>query len=109
MAETKKVLGQLDAAATTDETLYTVPASTETVVSTIIVCNRGSADTTFRLLIAVAGAATDNKQYIYYDTSIPGNESFAATLGITLSATDEIHTYAGNGNLSFNAFGVEVT
>jgi hypothetical protein len=40
MATTYKVLGQLNPAATTPTTLYTVPASTSTVVSTITICNQ---------------------------------------------------------------------
>jgi len=109
MAETKKILGQLDAAATTDENLYTVPADTEAIISTLTVCNRGATDTTFRIRLAVGGAGVSNEQYLFYDVTIPGNETFAATIGIALADTDEINTYAGNGNLSFNALGVEVT
>lgn len=109
MAEAYKVLGQLDAAATTLETLYTVPAATEGIVTTLTVCNRGATNTTFRIAVGLAGAGIDNKQYIYYDVAIPANDTFAATLGITLETTDIFETYAGNGNLTFQIFGTEVT
>lgn len=43
MISTYKVLGQSAPAATTAVDLYTVPALTSTIVSTITVCNRASA------------------------------------------------------------------
>jgi hypothetical protein len=109
MASTRKVLGQVDVAATTETTLYTVPAATSTVVSTVIVCNRAATAATFRVYVCVAGAGTDVKQYLYYDHPIDGNDSFPATLGITLAATDVVKVYASTTDVSFSAFGQEDT
>lgn len=109
MAETYKVLGQVAPVAVTPTVLYTVPALTKTVVSTIIVCNRGSSATTFRISIRIAGAADSTKQYIYYDIPIARYDTFASTVGITLNLTDEIWVYGGNSNLSFSIFGTEIT
>ena len=107
--EVRKVLDQRAPAATTLTDAYTVPASTQAVISTIMVCNNSSVTTTFRISIAVAGAADTAKQYIYYDVVIPGNDTFAATLGITLGAGDVIREYAGAATLLFNIFGVELS
>ncbi len=107
MATTRKVLGQSAPSATTNTTLYTVPASTSTVCSTLQVCNRGTSATTFRVAIRPNGATLANEHYIYYDVALPANDAFAATLGITLGAADVITVYAGNGNLSFSVFGGE--
>lgn len=109
MAESLKSLGQLAPAATTLTDLYTVPASTSASISSIIVCNRGSTTTTFRISVAVAGVTDSNKQYIFYDQSLDGNSTFTATIGVTITATDKIRVYAGNSNLSFNVFGIEVS
>ena len=57
MATNYKVLGQSAPSATTDTTLYTVPASTQAVVSTVSVCNRGSAAATFRIAVRPDGAS----------------------------------------------------
>lgn len=103
-----KVLGQSAPAATTETDLYTVPASTETIVSSIVVANRNSADATFRLSVSVDGAATASQDYLAYDTTIPGNGQYTATLGITINATDKIRVYASSANLSFSAFGSEI-
>jgi len=105
-----KILGQLKPANTTLTTLYTVPGSTEAVISSIIVANLTTAVATFRISIAVAGAADDLKQYIYYDISIPGKDSFVATLGISLSATDLIRVKTDTADaLAFTVTGVEIT
>lgn len=109
MANTFKVLGQLDLAANTATTLYTVPASTSTTISTVVICNRLGTQVTFRLWVAVAGIADANKQYLYYDVPIPGNDSFAVTLGITLAATDLLRVQANSTSVEASAFGVEVT
>ena len=109
MATTGKVLGQAALTTTTLTDVYTVPAATEATISTIIVANRGSGDTTFRISVAVAGAADATKQYLFYDDEVIGNKSFIATLGITLGAGDIIRAYGGNGNLSVNIFGVEIS
>jgi len=109
MADALKVLGQSAPSATTLTDLYTVPGATSSTVSSVIVCNRGASSTTFRIAIAVAGAANEDKQYIYRDIPIPANDTFIATIGATLAATDKVRVYAGNANLSFNLFGVEVT
>lgn len=108
MADLPKTLGQLAPAATTLTALYTVPALTYTVVSSVIVCNQNSTSSTFRISVAVLGAADTPKQYLYYDVPISKNNTFVATIGISLNAGDVVRVYAGNTNVSFNLMGVEV-
>lgn len=105
---TRKCLGQSAPGATTETTLYTVPALTSAVVSSLIVCNRSALQAAFRVSVAVGGGATANKDYIYYDVIIPPNDTFIATIGLTLATTDKIKVYASTANLSFSIFGEEV-
>ena len=109
MPSSYKVLGQSAPAAATATTLYTVPASTSAVVSTLNVCNRAAAIDTFRIAIRPAGAALANSHYIAYDTPIPANDSINITTGISLAATDVITVYGTTANLTFTAFGAEIT
>ena len=102
-----KILGQLDAAATTTETLYTVPNETQTVTSSLFVCNRTSSAITFRVTVHVNGAGANNKQYLFYDTSLGGNATMVGVYGMTLGQKDVVKTFAGATGLSFNLFGVE--
>lgn len=107
MANTLKILAQQNPSAATLTDAYTVPSATTTVVSSITVCNRSSTATSFRISVAAAGAADNNKQYIAYDMPIEGNELVALTLGISLGTTDVVRVYATLATLSFNIFGQE--
>lgn len=107
MTTTLKVLGQSNPLATTLTTLYTVPALTSTVCSSITVCNRSATATSFRISVAPAGAADDASQYLYFDVTIAGNDTFIATIGITLATTDVVRVYATLATLTFSLFGQE--
>jgi glucose-6-phosphate dehydrogenase assembly protein OpcA len=108
MPTTYKVLGQLNPSATTATTLYTVPSATQTVVSSITVCNQASTSATFRIAIRVAGATLAATQYIAYDTTVGAADTTVLTLGLTLGAADVITVYSSTANLSFGAFGSEI-
>lgn len=109
MSTTIKVLGQSAPLATTLTTLYTVPGATSTVASSIVVCNRSAAATSFRIAIRPGGAAISNEHYLYYDVAIAGNDTFIATIGITLAATDVVSVYNDLATLSFTLFGQEIS
>lgn len=111
MATVLKVLGQVDSAtagANTDGDLYTVPAATSTVVSSIVVANRSTV-ATFIIKIRVAGAATNVKQQIASAVSLAANSTQVFTLGLTLAATDVITVQASTTSVTFQAFGQENT
>ena len=108
MTDTAKVLGQSIPAAGTLTTLYTVPAATSAIVSTLTACNQSATATTIRVSIALAGAADTAKQYIYYDLALAANDNFSATQGWTLATTDVVRCYSANGLVSFNLFGAQI-
>ena len=109
MATNYKVLGQSNPAATTLTSLYTVPAATQTVVSTITVANQAATAATYRIAVRIAGASIATAQYIAYDVSLPANASDTLTLGLTLGAADVVTVYASSATFSFSAFGSEIS
>lgn len=109
MANAYKVLGQNDLAATTNTDVYTVPASTETIISTIIIANRTGSAESYRIAIRPDGATLSDEHYIAYDVPIPANDSTTITLGITLDAADVLTCYASAVDLSVNVFGTEIS
>lgn len=109
MANAWKVLGQSNPSATTSTTLYTCPSSTQTIVSSIIVANRSSTATSFRVSVDVNGGGDSNEDYIAYDMPIGGNESIALGHGVTLDASDLIRVYATLATLTFSVFGQEIS
>ena len=108
MATTYKVLGQVNPSATTNTTLYTCPASTQTVISTITICNQAGTSGTYRIAIRPNGATISNEHYVVYDATIQANTTAAYTLGLTIDASDVVTVYASSTSLSFNAFGSEI-
>jgi hypothetical protein len=108
MATSYKVLGQSAPAASTLTTVYTVPSLTETVISTISVCNLGSGPTTYRIAIRPDAESIEDKHYIAYDASIAPQDTTTLTMGITLNAADVITVSSDNGKVAFNLFGSEI-
>lgn len=108
MATTYKVLGQSNPSATTATTLYTVPAATQAVVSTISVANLTGTAATFRIAVRPAGAALANQHYLAYDITVGASDTTTITIGATLNTTDVITVYASTATLAFSAFGSEI-
>jgi len=108
MATTYKVLGQINPTANTLTTVYTVPSATQTVVSTVTVCNMANTAATFSLAVQPANAAIANRHYINFQTTLPANDTVALTLGITLGNTDVIAANCSTGTVSINVFGSEI-
>jgi glucose-6-phosphate dehydrogenase assembly protein OpcA len=109
MSTAYKVLGQSAPAATTDTNLYTVPASTQAVVSTIAVCNRAASTSTFRIAVRPAGETIANQHYLIFDVTVAASDSIFLTIGATLNASDVITVRSSSANLSFSVFGSEIT
>lgn len=107
MTVSQKVLGQLLPTANTLTDCYTVPALTQATISSLTVSSNNVSSDIFNISVAIAGAADTPAQYIYSGVIISGNDTFAATLGITLSAGDVVRVFSLNGYCAFNLFGVE--
>jgi len=108
MPKAYKVLGQVAPAATTATTAYTVPSNTESVISTITICNRSASAVTYRIAIRPDGEALSDKHYIAYDSSISANDTVALTLGLTANAADIFTVYASSASVTFGLFGSEI-
>lgn len=109
MPTTHKVLGQAAPAANTPANLYTVPAATQTICSTLTVCNRSAAPATYRMSIRPAGATAAVQHAIIYDALIGAYETLAFTAGFTLAATDVVTVQCNSAFISFSLFGAEIT
>ena len=109
MATSYKILGQAHLTTTSDTDIYTVPSATETIISTMIVANIGTAATTFNIALRDAGETLANKHYIAKEVPVAANDSTTLTLGMALEATDVVTVAAGAADLlSFNLFGAEI-
>lgn len=101
-----KKLGAADLAATTNTSVYTVPASTEAIVNVNIV-NRNAAGTTRTVRLAIAESGTPgDEDWIEYDLELDGSGVLERT-GIHLAATEVIVAYASDTGVSVVAYGNE--
>ena len=107
MATTYKVLGQL-ASTTSAVALYTCPSATQTIVSTLVICNRAAAAKTYRVILRPDDETLADKHYLAFDTPLAANDSIALTLGITMDASDKLYVSGSDTNLSFSLFGSEI-
>jgi len=102
-------LGTANITTTADTTVYTVPASTFSVVSVNVVNRSSSATANIR--IAVASSATPGAaEYIEYDSSLVANGVLERT-GIVMDASKLIvvSTPTATPSLSVVVYGIETS
>jgi hypothetical protein len=88
--------------------LYTVPASTQTVASTVTISNLSTSATTYRIAVVPSGETLAKKHWIVFDAPIAANSTETYTIGMTLATGDKIKVSSDSGNVSFSAFGSEI-
>ena len=108
MPNAYKVLGQVAPSATTHTTIYTCPSNTQTIISSLIICNRSATARTYRISVRPNNASLSNEHYIAFDVPIASNDSTALSLGISIDSGDVVSVYASTADLSFNLYGCEI-
>lgn len=110
MAETftKSKIVALRPSVTTEVQLYAVPAATE-IDGVIRICNQDTTARTFKIAHTTAGHGDNaalGPDWIYYDKSIPANETFE--LSVEAAATETIRVQASVADkISFVLEGVK--
>lgn len=111
MATTYKRLGAIASTGVigTADILYTVPALTSAVISTITVCNTSASAATFTIAVSTTTSFVSSG-YIVYQASIAGNDTVGLTFGATLDVTNKYLLCSASANtVSFSAFGSEIS
>jgi hypothetical protein len=110
MAMLYKVLGQACPANTANVTLYTVPANTNTIISTLSVCNLSINNKTYNVAVVPSGQTIGLKTMISANAAIGAYDTIALTIGMTLGANDSV-IVAGQdqNNVAFTIFGTEIS
>ena len=96
-----------DLTATTNTTLYTVPATTFTIAS-VSLCNRSASSVTVRLALA-ASASPTNAEWIEYGATIPAYSVLERT-GLAIDTGKQVVAYASAGSsISAMVYGIETS
>ncbi len=103
-----RILGQTSPTGGELTPLFITPPDKQVTISSLSICNRSTEDTRFRIAIIPDSATLADQHYLYYNELVRGNRTFIATIGITLQEGAAIWVYSGNGQLTAQAFGVEV-
>lgn len=90
-------------------TLYNVPSSTESVISTIVICNTASAEATYRIGLDTSAGTPGASEWLVYDATVEGNDTVALTLGICLDAGKFIRVSSSANTVTFSAFVSEIS
>jgi hypothetical protein len=107
MAQVHKQLAQSKPAATTDTTVYTVPAVTKTLVYSVVIANVAAGSSRARVHLVPSVVGTDNA--IYYDILIPGRDTFVGNISVMMETGYFIVVRSNDGNCTFTISGIEIT
>lgn len=99
-------LGVADLSATTNTTVYTVPATTFSVV-TVSVCNRGATSATVRIALAASATPLDSEWLEYDSTVLP--KGVLERTGIVMEAGKLLVVYSSNTSVNAVVMGIETS
>ena len=112
MPNAYKRLGAINPSANTQTNVYVIPAATQSVISTVAICNQTATATTYSLALmdssqfnAAAPAAT----FLVRNATLTGSDTIFLTVGLTGNAGSVLVANTPNANISFSAFGSEIT
>ena len=99
------ILGQSALSASSNTTVYTVPASTHAVVNVSILNRSGSSASTVRLAVSASGSP-GNAEWIEYGVSVPKSAVLERT-AISLNAGRNVVAWASGSDCSVSVYGIE--
>lgn len=97
------------ASTSTYATLYTTPAATQAVISSIVITNQSSSAVTVRIGLDTTAGTPGASEWLVYDAAIAGNDTVALTLGVTLDASKFVRVSSSADTCNFSAFLSEIS
>jgi hypothetical protein len=99
------ILGQSTPSATTNTTVYTVPASTLAVVNVNVV-NRSTSDTADVRIAIAEGASPTTAEWIEFDAVVPAR-GVLERAGIAMNASKRLVVHCSTADCSVSVYGLE--
>jgi hypothetical protein len=116
MAQSYKTLGQIYPTANVLSNIYVTAAANSAVINSIYICNQSINDANVEIIIREIDDALENKHYILFDENIGAASTYVLNLGITMGSNTILAANTkyrvgqlATSNISYNAFGLEIT
>lgn len=118
MPQTYKILGQVFTTPNTFSNIYVTGSSAadSAVINSIYLCNQGNFSANVDIIIRPISEALANKHYIVRKQKVEGAATVLLNLGVTvgnntiIAANTQYSAGAvGTSNVSYSAFGIEIT
>ena len=91
-------------------TLYTCPANTAAVISSLIVTNRNTTGGYYQVAISSASGTVANQDYVIYNDLAAASETVGLSLGLTIDTSNAyLKVAASSAGFTFQAHGMEIT
>ncbi len=111
MANSFKILGQVNPTANTQSNVYVVPTATAAVINSINIDNTGTANASYSIIIVPSADNSTSplpKHFILRGSIAPSGDTVLLDFPLTLPAGTVVAANTNNGSLAISAFGVEV-
>jgi len=116
MPQNYKILGQAFVTPNTLTNVYVTGASTSAVVNSIYIANQGTFSSNVQIILRPINQTLANRHTIIRDETLPAASTLVLNLGITMGQNTIIAANttfadgaAGVSNISYGAFGLEIT
>jgi hypothetical protein len=112
MANTYKVLGQINPTANTQSNVYVVPAATQAAINSIQIANQSNSNASYSLIVMPSNLYSSSapaNTFVIRGGVIPASDAATLTLSLGLPSGAIVAANTNSGNVSFSAFGVEIT
>ena len=103
-----KILGQIVGVANTNSNVYVVPASTNTVVNLISICNGTSNAVLIDLVARPSTEAVATKHFILKSLTIPAADTLVLDTGVALQTSAILSANVTGANATSSAAGVAI-
>ena len=108
MPNTYKILGQVNPSANTQSNVYVVPASTNTVVNLITICNGTQNAVLIDLVTRPSTEAIATKHFILKALTIPAADTLVLDTGVALQTSAILSANVTGANATSSAAGVAI-
>lgn len=110
MPQNYKVLGQIFPSSNTLSNVYVTGSGESAVINSIYICNQSISNVNFDIIVRPINETLANKHFVLFNEDVDGAGTYLLNLGITIGNNTILAANTkGVANVSYSAFGLEIT